>query len=116
MRLRLSFLADDSHHHVLVWEGVAGKLLGWIHAEHRRALDAPDRIELMGLVVDPSARRSGVGAALLEAVEDWARSRGTETIRVRSNVTRDSSHPFYEAMGFVRQKTQHVYRKVLGSE
>lgn len=115
MQSRLSILTDDPDHHILVWDG-ADRLLGWVHAEHRRALDAPDRVELMGLVVDPSARRSGIGAALLEAVEEWARSRGVDAIRVRSNVARDSSHPFYEKMGFERQKTQHVYRKPLRSE
>jgi GNAT superfamily N-acetyltransferase len=115
MRARLSILTDDPDHHIVVWDG-AGRLLGWVHAEHRRALDAPDRVELMGLVVDPSARRSGIGAALLEAVEEWARSRGVDAIRVRSNVARDSSHPFYEKLGFERQKTQHVYRKPLRSD
>jgi GNAT superfamily N-acetyltransferase len=115
MRSRLSFLTDDPDHHIVVWNGVGDRLLGWVHAEHRRALDAPDRVELMGLVVDPSARRSGIGAALLEAAEEWARNRGVDTIRVRSNVARDSSHLFYEKMGFERQKTQHVYRKPLRS-
>jgi hypothetical protein len=26
-----------------------------------------------------------------------------------------ASHPFYEALGYVREKTQHVYRKTLAA-
>jgi hypothetical protein len=33
--------------------------------------------------------------------------------RVRSNVARELSHPFYESLGYERAKTQHVYRKTL---
>jgi len=35
-------------------------------------------------------------------------------LRVRSNVARAQSHPFYAAMGYDRVKTQHVYCKALG--
>ena len=33
-----------------------------------------------------------------------------QVLVVRSNVARESSHPFYEALGYKREKTQHVYR------
>jgi hypothetical protein len=32
---------------------------------------------------------------------------------VRSNTARIASHPFYEGLGFVRRKSQHVYFKSL---
>jgi hypothetical protein len=32
---------------------------------------------------------------------------------VRSNAARAESHPFYEALGYVRSKTQHVYTKTI---
>jgi GNAT superfamily N-acetyltransferase len=65
----------------------------------------------MGLVVDGAARRRGTGRALVDAAEQWAQSQGLATLTVRSNVTRQLSHPFYEALGYVREKTQHLYRK-----
>ena len=34
---------------------------------------------------------------------------------VRSNVACEQSHPFYAAIGYAREKTQHVYRKTLTS-
>jgi GNAT superfamily N-acetyltransferase len=88
-------------------------LLGWIAAEERMMLVAAPQIEIMGLVVDHAARREGIGHALIAAVERWTRERGVRYIVVRSNVRRDESHPFYEGLGYAREKSQHVYVKEL---
>ena len=45
--------------------------------------------------------------------EGWARSRGLPFLIVRSNVVREIAHPFYLALGYSREKTQHYYRKAL---
>jgi len=112
MRARLGQLLPDAHHFIAVaYDAGDERLLGWMHVEHRTSLDAGDRAELMGLVVDGSVRRRGTGRALVDAAERWAQSQGLTAVTVRSNVTRELSHPFYEALGYVREKTQHVYRK-----
>jgi GNAT superfamily N-acetyltransferase len=54
-----------------------------------------------------------VGRALVAAIEGWAREQGVDVMVVRSNVRRQGSHPFYEGMGYLRQKSQHVYGKRL---
>jgi GNAT superfamily N-acetyltransferase len=87
------------------------KLLGWIAAEERMLLVAPVQIEIMGLVVDQTARREGVGHALIAAIERWATERGLKDMVVRSNTLRHESHPFYEGLGYRRKKSQHVYVK-----
>jgi GNAT superfamily N-acetyltransferase len=111
MRARLHRLLEDARHFVAVaHDGVDG-LLGWMHVEHRVSLEGGDRAELMGLVVDGRVRRRGTGRALVDAAERWAQSRGLTALTVRSNVARELSHPFYEALGYTREKTQHVYRK-----
>ena len=74
--------------------------------------DAPFA-ELAGLVVDDAVRGAGVGAALLNAAEAWARSEGFATMRVRSNVVRERAHRFYEREGYERIKAQAVFRKAL---
>ena len=91
----------------------AAVLLGWAAVEHRLSLESGDSAELTGLVVTAAARQRGVGRALVAAAEAWARGRGFSVLRVRSNVSRAESHPFYEALGFQRSKTQHVYAKPL---
>jgi GNAT superfamily N-acetyltransferase len=107
---RVKALATDERHYVAV-AAVGERLLGFMHVEHRFSLEGGDRAELMGLVVDPSARRLGLGRTLVQAAEDWARERGLAALTVRSNAARELSHPFYEALGYSREKTQHVYRK-----
>jgi GNAT superfamily N-acetyltransferase len=90
-----------------------GRLAGWIAAERRLSLEVGERVEITGLVVDGTARRGGVGRALVGAAETWAAEQGVEVVFVRSNVQRQASHPFYEGLGYARQKSQHVYGKRL---
>ena len=111
MRARLGRLLGDTRHFVAVAHDDDQRLLGWMHVEHRASLEGGDRAELMGLVVDGNVRRRGTGRALVGAAEQWSLSQGLPGLTVRSNVARELSHPFYEALGYVREKTQHVYRK-----
>jgi GNAT superfamily N-acetyltransferase len=92
------FAADQDH-----------VLLGWTHLKVQHAFESGAFVEIMGLVVASQARRNGVGRALVERAVLWAREHGYDRLRVRSNVTREGAHPFYEALGFERRKTQHVY-------
>jgi GNAT superfamily N-acetyltransferase len=110
---RLTVLLPLSHHHAMVVQGNDG-LLGWIAVERRLTLESGERIEIVGLVVSPVARRSGIGQALVADAERWALAQGFDSIVVRSNVARTESHPFYERLGYVRRKTQHAYSKPLG--
>ena len=107
----LGRLLKTLRHFVAVAAGGTERLQGWVHVEHRSSIEGRDRAEIMGLVVDSSARGHGTGRALVEAGERWAEERGLGVLIVRSNVAREISHPFYEALGYERQKTQHVYKK-----
>jgi GNAT superfamily N-acetyltransferase len=101
-QLVLAAVADD------------GELAGWIHAAEQDLVEAERRCEILGLVVDGRRRRGGIGRGLVAEVERWAASRGLRQVSVRSNVAREESHPFYEAQGYGRVKTQQVYRKPIG--
>jgi len=110
---RLKRLSSSERDGVFVADATDHGLIGWIHVAEQELLESGPRCEILGLVVDRAARRRGAGRALIDAVEQWARGRGLDVITVRSNVIRLESHPFYEELGFVRMKTQHVYRKSL---
>jgi GNAT superfamily N-acetyltransferase len=113
MGTRLDTLMGDPRQSVHVVDSEGGRLAGWISAERRLSLEAGERVEITGLVVDGATRRGGVGRALVEAAESWAREQGIDRMVVRSNVQRQASHPFYETLGYVRQKSQHVYGRRL---
>ncbi|UGB47053.1 GNAT family N-acetyltransferase [Frateuria edaphi] len=112
MAERLDALLGNPRQCVRVIDG-QGRLAGWIAAERRLNLEVGERVEITGLVVDGMARRGGVGRALVGAAEAWAAEQGIDMVVVRSNVQRQASHPFYEHLGYARQKSQHVYGKRL---
>jgi N-acetylglutamate synthase-like GNAT family acetyltransferase len=105
-----AFSGDD--HAVLVAESVEG-VIGWMHVAATLLLESGALAEIRGLVVTENRRSSGVGAQLVRAAEEWAASRGIERLRVRTNVTRERAHRFYERGGFHLLKEQRVYEKAL---
>lgn len=89
------------------------KFAGWVQAQASEVLESGFRVEIVGLIVDESYRRRGVGRRLVEEAERWALEIGAPAIVVRSNSKRVESHSFYPALGFSSSKTQVVYRKLL---
>jgi GNAT superfamily N-acetyltransferase len=112
---RLERILPLATHAVLVCEGEGegGRLAGFVGLEQRLTIESGDKAEIVGLVVDADARRTGAGRRLVAAAEAWARTRGLLELFLRSNVVRPEAHAFYPALGFERSKTQHVYRKAL---
>lgn len=98
-------------HAVLVDDAGDGRLAGFVGLEQRLMIESGDRVEIVGLVVDADARRSGAGRRLVASAEAWTRARGLDTLFLRSNVLRNEAHAFYPALGFELGKTQHAYFK-----
>jgi len=111
IRNRLMALGGTKEHLVAVAENAESGLAGWVAAEVRLILESGSHVELVGLVVDSRMRGRGIGRALVEQSEHWARSLGLGKIVVRSNIVRQDSHAFFESLGYARQKTQHHYTK-----
>lgn len=111
---RLTLLLPRDSYFIAVAD-VSSQIVGWVAAERRLLLESGERVEIVGLIVSATARRNGIGAALVEAAEVWARAQGMQVLSVRSNVARIEAHPFYERLGYVRSKTQHAYVKQLAA-
>jgi GNAT superfamily N-acetyltransferase len=90
-----------------------GTLAGLVAAEYRVILEHDPRVEVMAMVVDAPARRTGLGRRLIDHAAGWAASRGVDTLFLRSNIVRPEAHDFYESLGFTRAKTQHVYERAV---
>ena len=91
----------------------AGSVVGWIHVQTTYLLDCDPRAEIWGLVVAESMRGTGVGRRLVEAAEEWARSRRLGVIALRSNQLRTRAQGFYQHLGYRITKTQNAFRKNL---
>jgi len=113
LRARLETILPKQDHIVLVGESPADSVVGWIHAADQEILEAGRFCEILGLVVAANQRRVGLGRRLVSEDERWPTQRALTQISVRSNIIRPESHEFYQRSGFVRVKTQHVYRKDL---
>jgi GNAT superfamily N-acetyltransferase len=92
-----------------------GDAPGWMHVEHRSSLEGGIARSSWGSSSIRTLAGEGLGRDLVDVAENWALSRGLSSLTVRSNAARELSHPFYEALGYAREKTQHVYRKTLAS-
>ena len=112
LRERLAPILESAGDEVLVAVDGA-EPIAWIHVAVERGLEDSHVAGLRGLVVDEAHRSGGVGKDLLEAAEQWAREHGCRTMTVRSRITRERAHRFYEREGYRRVKTSHVFGKAL---
>ncbi len=77
---RLHALLLRPNHFIAVAVGDPPSLLGWIAAERRLILESGDIVEIVGLDVDATHQRAGIGRALVAAMEQWAVSKGVSTL------------------------------------
>jgi GNAT superfamily N-acetyltransferase len=50
---------------------------------------------------------------MMEAVEEWAAAPGFISVALALHVSRSAAHAFYEAIGYRRNATSHLFRKDL---
>jgi len=67
-----------------------------------------DTAEIGGMWVSPTSRRSGIGRDLLEAVCDWAQSRGAVRAGLWVRQANTSARFLYERSGFELARTSEV--------
>jgi GNAT superfamily N-acetyltransferase len=104
---------------VLVAERPEGGLAGFAELAERPYADGCESgpvAYLEGWYVDPEARLSGVGAALVRAGEAWARARGYRELASDALLANTGSHRAHEAVGFVEVERAIRYRKSLDRE
>ena len=98
----------DSEQQLWVAE-LNGRVEGWLHAGIRFTLESAPYAEIIGLIVDENHRGKGLGKTLTASALHWARARGVEKLRLRTNTIRKEAHQFYEKLGFTQTKEQKVY-------
>ena len=113
MTLRLTSILESREKVIFVADPGDSQAAGYIQASLHISLEVDPLVEIDGLVVSRDHRRQGIGAALIAAVEDWARSLGILTVRLHTNIIREEAHRFYNGLGFAINKTQHSMVKHL---
>ena len=108
---RMSMLLERPDDHAALVAEEDGRVIGWVHVAIYTSLESGRVATIGGLIVGEGHRSGGIGAELLTAAEDWARENGVGKITVRSRVTRERAHRFYEREGYTLLKTSHVFEK-----
>lgn len=89
---------EDPLLHVLVAE-VEGEIVGFLSLSFPAGLCGPQAL-IDELAVDPTYRRRGIGASMVEAVMRLARQRGCSHLLVDTSRGGEAMQAFYEACGF----------------
>jgi GNAT superfamily N-acetyltransferase len=111
MARRLSLVQSSEGHSVWVAQSADGVVVGWVHVCARPLMQVDRQAEIEGLVVNPSARRHGIGRRLMEAAEAWAWRTGCGRVALRTNAARSGAREFYESLGYRLTKTQWTLQK-----
>ena len=110
---QLAKLSQDSHHYLLGFEdSTSHDLLGYVHAEVYESLYSKPGFNILALAVLPQMQGKGIGKALLEGLEQEAKKRGYNFIRLNSADHRLGAHAFYEKVGYTCDKTQKRFIRI----
>ena len=112
---RLHQILSDNHHIIYVAASSDYRAIAWIHVCVCHSLLIDFHAEIGGLVVAESDRGIGIGRKLLHHAENWAVTRGCQSLLVRSNIARPAAPRFYQKCGYTQMKTSLVFHKFLSS-
>ena len=108
---------QDAAYAVLVAEAEAGRLNGFAEVGLRNYAEGCVTSPVgyvEGIWVDPDARRSAVGRALVRAAEAWAVERGCTEIASDCLIGNDASIAFHRAAGFEEVERIVCWRRTIG--
>ena len=110
---QLAKLSQDSHHYLLGFEEpTSHDLLGYVHAEVYESLYSKPGFNILALAVLPQTQGQGIGKTLLQGLEQEAKKRGYNFIRLNSADHRLAAHAFYEKVGYTCDKTQKRFIRI----
>jgi aminoglycoside 6'-N-acetyltransferase I len=112
----LQTLLEDPTQVAFVAERDDGRLCGFAEASVRKYANSNDESPcafLEGWWVDADARRSGVGRALVAAIEEWARAQGFTELGSDALLDNTLGHQAHQALGFEERERVVYFRKLL---
>lgn len=101
---------DRSHARLFVAE-IDGVAVGFVEPQVYEAVYFATLVNILGLAVRESCRGQGIGKALMDAAENWAKEIGATGVRLNSGATRTNAHDFYRHIGYTTEKQQIRFLK-----
>ena len=113
VKKNLARILKDADHEFLVFE-LGERVTAFIEAEIYAPVYAEQvMLNVLGLVVDEKNQGQGIGAQLLNALEEKAKAREIKVIRLNSGVQRHEAYQFYEHQGYTSNHSQKRFLKFL---
>ena len=113
VKKNMSRILNDEKQEFLVFDN-GNQVVGFIEAETYDTVYSKEiMFNVLGLVVDAQEQGHEIGAQLLSALEENAKARGINVIRLNSGVQRHEAHQFYEHQGYTSNHSQKRFLKVL---
>ena len=110
-KAKIQAVLNDSTQVIFVAE-TNNKVVGYIHLVNYDVIYADNFKNCLGLAVDNDYKRNGIGSALLNQAEIWAKENGAVGIRLCSGVEREKAHQFYQSQGYEVTKIQKNIKKI----
>jgi GNAT superfamily N-acetyltransferase len=90
---------------------IDGNIVGYIHGCDYECTYADSLKNIMAIAVDKGYQGKGIGRALLNAIEGWAKECGCSGVRLVSGFNREGAHQFYLHCGYTVRKQQKNFIK-----
>ena len=110
-KAKIQAVLNDSTQVIFVAE-TNNKVVGYIHLVNYDVIYADNFKNCLGLAVDNDYKRNGIGSALLNQAEIWAKENGAVGIRLCSGIEREKAHQFYQSQGYEVTKLQKNIKKI----
>lgn len=114
IKQKIDELPLDSSYYIAVYvDETDHTVKGFIQAEKYNLLYGESGWNIIALAVMPKSQHRGHGKQLLISLERHAQENGDAFIRLNSRIERTDAHAFYEHMGYVCNKTQKYFIKII---
>lgn len=108
---RIKYILENTNDIILV-AYINNEVIGYIHGSQYELLYSDSLINILGFVVKESYRRMGIGRALIDKLEGFAKENRYSGIRLVSGIDRENAHRFYEENGYIYRKEQKNFIKL----
>lgn len=105
-------MLNGSREQVFVAE-TNGKVVGFVHIELYNLIYCEPGTNILGLAVSSDFQRQGIGKALMQKAEEWAKQNASAFVRLNSALKRKGAHEFYRSLGYDNEKEQIRFIKMI---
>ncbi|BDR56612.1 GNAT family N-acetyltransferase [Xylocopilactobacillus apis] len=113
VKSQLSFITSHSDQQIIIVAEDNNLVVGFVHAQLYITLYSAPSLNILGLAVSKKYQKQGIGKTLMAKIESLALKNDIHQIRLNSGVERISAHRFYESVGYIHNKDQARYGKII---